>query len=166
MSSNLSTIKDSVRNRWIKQNPSHPVAVSWRVRSDFNYRKKSCIVCGVEMEIRTNNVKYCLFCALERRRSRKMSDRRKSLFRSDESWSRVKKIFMNTCPSCKLSEPEVRLEIDHIRPLSRGGSDDLDNIQVLCGRCNMRKFTKDIDFRTKKQRDAVLKVKTTSTRTI
>lgn len=34
------------------------------------------------------------------------------------------------------------LEIDHIVPLSRGGSDELDNLQLLCHACNMAKKDK------------------------
>lgn len=32
-----------------------------------------------------------------------------------------------------------QLEIDHIMPHSRGGSDEIENLQALCNRCNMSK---------------------------
>jgi 5-methylcytosine-specific restriction endonuclease McrA len=39
------------------------------------------------------------------------------------------------------------LSVDHIRPRSLGGSDDFDNLQTLCRRCNSRKGKKERDAR-------------------
>ncbi len=39
------------------------------------------------------------------------------------------------------------LEADHVAPLTKGGSEDISNIQPLCGECNRRKFTAVIDYR-------------------
>ena len=36
-----------------------------------------------------------------------------------------------------------RLEIDHIHPLARGGTNKLDNLQVLCRSCNARKWANE-----------------------
>ena len=41
----------------------------------------------------------------------------------------------------------VTLEADHVIPLTRGGSDDIGNIQPLCGSCNRRKFVDIVDYR-------------------
>jgi hypothetical protein len=40
------------------------------------------------------------------------------------------------------------LEADHIVPLTRGGTDDIDNIQPLCGTCNRKKFVSIVDYRS------------------
>lgn len=40
---------------------------------------------------------------------------------------------------CAHCGEEDNLSIDHIRPISKGGSDDLDNLQILCRSCNSRK---------------------------
>ena len=43
------------------------------------------------------------------------------------------------CQSCGKRETETQLNIDHIVPLAKGGSNDISNLQVLCGRCNRQK---------------------------
>lgn len=43
-----------------------------------------------------------------------------------------------SCQQCNSAED---LQIDHILPLSKGGKSKLDNLQLLCKPCNMRKGT-------------------------
>jgi 5-methylcytosine-specific restriction endonuclease McrA len=44
--------------------------------------------------------------------------------------------FKNKCSVCSSKK---NLEIDHIIPVSRGGTDDFNNLQLLCSRCNLEK---------------------------
>ncbi len=62
-------------------------------------------------------------------------------------WNYIKEINGNRCLMCGLADPNVKLTKDHIVPISKGGSDDIGNIQPLCLSCNARKSTKIVDFR-------------------
>jgi 5-methylcytosine-specific restriction protein A len=43
------------------------------------------------------------------------------------------------CQSCGKIYLETNLNIDHIIPLARGGSNDISNLQTLCQTCNQKK---------------------------
>lgn len=47
-----------------------------------------------------------------------------------------RELLMKRCAYCRKKPPEVKLTIDHKIPLSRGGANNLDNLQSLCQRCN------------------------------
>lgn len=46
------------------------------------------------------------------------------------------------CQSCGKTCKETNLSIDHIIPLSRGGKNDISNLQTLCLTCNQQKTDK------------------------
>jgi hypothetical protein len=55
----------------------------------------------------------------------------------------------NKCIRCEATK---RLEVDHIVPISQGGTADLDNLQILCVSCNRRKRAEQM--RSKPNADA------------
>lgn len=69
-------------------------------------------------------------------------DNKRRPFSRDEvikvAWQHYEKVGPH-CASCPSSED---MDIDHIIPISRGGHNGLDNLQILCGRCNSKKGKK------------------------
>lgn len=61
-----------------------------------------------------------------------------------QEWLDLCEKYDNRCLACGR---KVKLTVDHIMPLIRGGTDDIDNIQPLCITCNSRKKTEYIDYR-------------------
>jgi 5-methylcytosine-specific restriction endonuclease McrA len=45
----------------------------------------------------------------------------------------------HVCVYCGRQPPDVKLHVDHRFPASRGGSSKLDNLQLLCAECNLKK---------------------------
>lgn len=43
------------------------------------------------------------------------------------------------CQSCGKKPTQTGLEVDHIIPIAKGGSNDISNLQSLCRRCNQQK---------------------------
>mgnify|MGYP001036219271 FL=1 len=56
------------------------------------------------------------------------------------------------CALCGITKNDSPLDVDHIIPRSRGGSNDICNLQVLCAKCNRTKGNKDdTDYRPSPQ---------------
>jgi 5-methylcytosine-specific restriction endonuclease McrA len=62
-------------------------------------------------------------------------------------WRGLVNRFGGRCVCCKEHFGLKGLTEDHVIPLSRGGSDLIENIQPLCGPCNSRKKDRSTDYR-------------------
>lgn len=95
-----------------------------------------CVDCGNPFT-NTNN-RACRCDACQEKRERELTAIRRGLPNS----VRVKIIYeAGKCNNCGEANIDL-LTIDHIKPISKGGTNDLENPQVLCVMCNHRKWTK------------------------
>lgn len=75
---------------------------------------------------------------------------------TEEEWQTLCSFF-HVCPRCH--EETTRFTKDHIIPLSRGGTDNIWNLQPLCLRCNIQKSNiYEVDYRTDEAKKWVQRV--------
>ena len=67
---------------------------------------------------------------------------------TNKEWQELKKKHNYMCLRCKRYEPEIKLTVDHIKPLIFGGENTVKNIQPLCKSCNSIKGKNNTDYRT------------------
>lgn len=88
-----------------------------------------CLLCDIKYTKYANNRKYCDACS--------------SSQSSNGSFLRRRFILLNrsnfTCQYCGRRAPEVKLEIDHIKPKCKGGNESMPNLAVSCYQCNIGK---------------------------
>ena len=60
------------------------------------------------------------------------------------------------CALCGITKKDRPLQVDHIKPRSRGGTNAIENLQALCDECNRAKSNRDAtDFRIETETQAV-----------
>lgn len=62
------------------------------------------------------------------------------------------------CNRCKHPFPKKKLTVDHIVQISKGGSNEKSNLQLLCGRCHIEKDGQGIQFKNRPLKDAFEKL--------
>lgn len=89
-------------------------------------------------------------------KAREYSQRRRALKKGPggsyvaQEWVSLCDFYGNICLCCGIhakDTPEGKLTVDHVIPLSKGGNNNISNIQPLCHKCNMQKGTSSTDYR-------------------
>jgi len=67
----------------------------------------------------------------------------------DWNWRKLRSLVLAREPLCRECARRGKIvaatEVDHIVPLSRGGTNELDNLQPLCKSCHSRKTAKEMN---------------------
>jgi glycerol-3-phosphate cytidylyltransferase len=99
-----------------------------------------------------DNYKRYLPSKLEINRHRRMKLKGVKGKHTNREWEYKKKCFNYSCATCGISEEVIKIKWagtqftkltkDHIIPISKGGTDNIENIQPLCVSCNSKKIDK------------------------
>lgn len=113
----------------------------------------ACRVCSGRMMISPSQLRWnspswqpihssCIPIEKERKREAlkemrlKLSGKRRSIP------LKVKRVVLERQKECQICGSLNNLQIDHILPVSLGGTNDLDNLRVLCRQCNMEEWAR------------------------
>jgi 5-methylcytosine-specific restriction endonuclease McrA len=116
--------RKSIANQWARSNKQHCLENGRKWRRENPQKAR--------LNYRLNSLK---------RRTR-LAENGGSL--SKEEWITLCDKYRNKCVCCGQKR---KLTIDHIVPVSKGGSSNIENIQPLCQPCNSRKGIRIIDYR-------------------
>ena len=89
---------------------------------------KPCTDCGVLVR----DSSRCLQCHKVYKGSRPSASKRGY----DSKWRKLSKELRRLQPWCSFCGLAADLTVDHILPLSMGGTNDITNLRVLCRSCN------------------------------
>lgn len=117
---------------WRKSNPDKAIEHSRRYSE---YRKEYLKMW------RSNNKDKVNFYAMQYNNQKRANG---GSFSQDE-WVTLQSKYNFKCLSCGIT-PQ-RLTVDHVIPISLGGSNNIENIQPLCKSCNSKKQATILDFR-------------------
>ena len=70
-------------------------------------------------------------------------------------WMRLRHVVLVEEPLCMICRRAASVEVDHIIPITKGGTDERDNLQGVCAECHEEKTRKDLGLKAKPQRIGV-----------
>ena len=101
--------------------------------------KLSCLMCGIPTA-----KSFCEPCLVIKKANAPKRDRPSSSMRGyDSQWQKIRIIILRrdnwTCLKCNKKLIGTDATVDHVQPLSRGGTSDINNLQSMCRSCNSSK---------------------------
>ena len=78
---------------------------------------------------------------------RKQHDKHKYHRTTGRRWMSMRHVVLVEEPVCKICGRKASVEVDHKHPVTKGGTDDRDNLQGLCDECHKEKTAKDLGIK-------------------
>lgn len=103
----------------------------------YKLRKESSIVEGLKMVFLHAKNEYPTKEGIQYRRMTESKPYKKTLPKGIRHEVLKRDDFR--CVECGATNKQSPLQVDHIIPLSKGGTDELDNLRTLCNTCNISK---------------------------
>jgi len=143
--------KKKIYNKKYKEKNKDKIKV---YRSGYRKKNKEAETAYSAEWYRNNKERVRLYCKEYRRKNPervKANWKRRQKQRLSVVGNFTKKEFIYLCSEygniCLRCKSKKKLTIDHVIPISKGGTNNIDNIQPLCGSCNSIKHTKNTDYR-------------------
>lgn len=93
-------------------------------------------------EFNSDDCMLALFCIEDKEERMKSKEYQRSLLRASLRYDVMKRDDFK-CVICGASADDgVKLHVDHIKPISKGGKTEFDNLRTLCSECNLGKSDK------------------------
>lgn len=115
------------RDRWYKSDA--------RKITEYRYRSKER---SKALQVIRTTRYYKRYPEKKKQKDKEYGFRRRGYNAGYIDWEAVENMD-KVCKKCGITDD---LTIDHIRPLSKGGTNDISNLQILCRRCNASKGAK------------------------
>jgi 5-methylcytosine-specific restriction endonuclease McrA len=104
---------------------------------------KTCKQCGQSFLKVSGKSIYCIECTYKRKKQKESNRRPEKEGLAPTLRLRFKILYRDhfTCQYCgrNPTEDNVKLEVDHVKPISNGGLDSMDNLITACRDCNQGK---------------------------
>lgn len=141
------TRKKYYKNEWQKKknNPNYiKQHKEWLDKNSDHVKKKA-------KEYRETN-KTLLLISRSNQKSKKKGY---SGVLSMKEWEFILNLTKFMCIACEENKAD---SIDHVLPLSNGGTNTVDNIQPMCLKCNLKKGARHVDFRSREFIEQIKKI--------
>lgn len=123
-----------LHKKWRDKNPERTRAYSVETRR--RYPEKTA---AYGKKWRTENPERTLVFVRNRRARIKGAEGSHTI----EDVAEIRRLQGGKCAYCRIRLSDVVEHVDHIKPVSKGGSNRRNNLQLLCGSCNSRKHDAD-----------------------